>query len=58
MHHPLWILVPWVVFALAAGLKAWRLMALVRRQGLPLASSSERFREALERSWARDQRRP
>jgi len=58
MHHPLWILVPWVVFALAAGLKAWRLMALVRRQRLPLAGSSERFREALERSWARDQRRP
>lgn len=58
MHHPLWILVPWVVFALAAGLKAWRLMALVRRQRLPLATSSERFRESLERSWARDQRRP
>ena len=58
MHHPLWILVPWVVFALAAGLKAWRLMTLLRRQRLPLATSSERFREALERSWARDQRRP
>lgn len=56
---PLWLLVPWAVFAVAAGFRFWRLTALFRRHLLdaPTSSptSSERFRESLERIWERDQ---
>jgi hypothetical protein len=56
MHHPLWMLVPWAVFALAAGVHFWRLTALFRRQLPVQPSSTERFRQALERIWLQDQR--
>jgi hypothetical protein len=54
VNHPLWMLVPWAVFALAAGVKFWRLTSLFRRHliGRP-SPSSERFRQQLERIWAR-----
>jgi hypothetical protein len=58
MHHPLWMLVPWAVFALAAGVHFWRLTALFRRQLPVQPSSTERFRQALERIWLQDQRQP
>jgi hypothetical protein len=54
VNHPLWMLVPWAVFALAAGVKFWRLTSLFRRHLIGRSSpSSERFRQQLERIWAR-----
>jgi len=55
MDNPLWMLVPWAVFALAAGLKFWRITTLFRRNLLGVPSRTERFRQALERIWAKDQ---
>ena len=55
MDNPLWMLVPWAVFALAAGLKFWRITNLFRRNLLGVPSRTERFRELLERIWATDQ---
>ena len=55
MDNPLWMLVPWAVFALAAGLKFWRITNLFRRNLLGMPSRTERFRQALERIWAKDQ---
>ena len=55
MHF--WILVPWLVFAVAAGSKFWRLTTAFRRQALDTASSTESFRQTLEQTWQRDQGR-
>jgi hypothetical protein len=49
LMHQIWLLVPWGVFALAAGVKFWRLTQPFRRQ---LAEpSTEQVRASLERSW-------
>ena len=53
--NPLWMLVPWAVFAIAAGLKFWKLTALFRRNLLGVPTKTERFRQALERVWAKEQ---
>ena len=55
MDNPLWMLVPWAVFALAAGLKFWRITNLFRRNLLGVPSRTEHFRQVLERIWAKDQ---
>ena len=55
MSNPLWMLVPWLVFALAAGIKCWRLTTLFRNHLLGVPSRSERLRQMLERIWAKDQ---
>jgi hypothetical protein len=55
MH--LWILVPWLVLAIAAGTKFWRLTAVFRRKPKDTFSGTETFRQALEQTWQRDQRR-
>ena len=55
MDNPLWMLVPWAVFAVAAGLKFWRITTLFRRHLLGSPSGTERFRQSLERIWQRDQ---
>jgi hypothetical protein len=55
MDNPFWMLVPWAVFALAAGLKFWRITTLFRRNLLGMPSRTERFRQTLERIWATDQ---
>jgi hypothetical protein len=57
MENPLWMLVPWAVFAVAAGLKFWRITTLFRKNLLRVPSRTERFRQALERIWIRDQQR-
>jgi hypothetical protein len=56
MERPVWILLPWAIFALAMGLKVWRLYWAVRRSAWP-AVGVEPFRQSLERIWAKDQRR-
>jgi hypothetical protein len=53
MSNPLWMLVPWLVFAVAAGIKFWRLTALFRKHLLGFPSRTERLRQMLERIWAR-----
>ncbi len=55
--HPLWTLVPWVVFAIAAGLKFWAITSVFRRRTLSTASSTDQFRQALERIWMQDAQR-
>ena len=55
MSNPLWMLVPWAVFAIAAGIKFWRLTSLFRRHLSGAPPSTEQFRSSLERSWAKDQ---
>jgi hypothetical protein len=55
MDHPLWMLVPWAVFAVAAGLKMWRLGLLLRPNRMGTPSTTEQMRRSLERSWAKDQ---
>jgi hypothetical protein len=53
--NPLWMLVPWAVFALAAGIKFWRVTTVFRRDLLGAPTSTERFRQKLERIWQKDQ---
>jgi hypothetical protein len=48
------MLVPWAVFAVAAGIKFWRLTALFRRRVLDTPSRTERLRQNLERIWQRE----
>jgi len=55
MMH-VWILVPWLVFAVAAGTKFWHLTTIFRRQPLDASRRTETFRRALEQTWQRDQR--
>ncbi|MEB3185326.1 MAG: hypothetical protein VKM97_05520 [Cyanobacteriota bacterium] len=55
MDNPLWMLVPWAVLALAAGVKFWRITSLFRRHLLGVPSGTERFRQTLERIWAKGQ---
>jgi len=53
--EPLWMLLPWAIFAVAAGVKFWRLTALFRRHRPGVPSPTERFRQSLERTWQKDQ---
>ena len=54
MDHTIWLLVPWLVFAVGMGLKAWKLTRLMYRQLRSCAWGMERFRAELERTWQRD----
>ena len=55
VSNPLWMLVPWAVFALASAIKFWRLTALFRKHLLGIPSKTERMRQTLERIWQEDQ---
>lgn len=64
MDQPIWLLVPWLVFAIAAVLKAWKIGRLVnnrlinnqlRSQRSDSAGGIERFRAELELGWRRSQ---
>jgi hypothetical protein len=55
MDNPLWMMLPWAVFAVAAGFKFWRLTSLFRRHLLGTPTDTEQFRRTLERIWAKDQ---
>jgi hypothetical protein len=55
MDHPLWLLVPWLVFAVGMGSKVWKLGLLLNRQLLSSRWGIERFRAGLERTWRRNQ---
>jgi len=55
MTNPLWMLVPWAVFALAAGVKFWRLTSAWRHRGMSTATNPDQFRQSLERIWQQDE---
>ena len=55
--NTLWVLVPWAMFAIAAGVRFWRLTALFRRHLLGIPARTDRFRQALERVWQKNQQK-
>ena len=64
MDQPIWLLVPWLVFAVAAVLKAWKIGRLInnrlvdnqlRSQRRDTAVGLESFRAELELGWRRGQ---
>lgn len=64
MDQPIWLLVPWLVFAIAAMLKAWKIGRLINNrlinnqlhsQRRDTAGGLERFRAELELGWQRSQ---
>jgi hypothetical protein len=64
MDQPIWLLVPWLVFAVAAALKAWKIGRLVNNrlvnnlllsQRRDTTGGIERFRAELELGWQRSQ---
>jgi hypothetical protein len=55
MTNSLWMLVPWAVFAVAAGVKFWRLTSAWRQRGTT-NKSTDQFRRSLERIWQKDQK--
>ena len=64
MDQPIWLLVPWLVFAIAAVLKAWKIGRLInnrvinnqlRSQRRDTPGGIERFRAELELGWRRGQ---
>ena len=64
MDQPIWLLVPWLVFAIAAALKAWKIGRLINKQLIDkqllsqrrdTSGGIERFRAELELGWRRGQ---
>ncbi len=53
--NTLWVLVPWAVFAIAAGVRFWRLTAQFPQNLLGVPTKTELFRQALERVWQKGQ---
>jgi len=49
------MLVPWAVFAIGAGFKFWRLTTVFRKNLDGTTTKTERFRQALEQIWQKDQ---
>jgi hypothetical protein len=55
MAQPIQLLLPWLVFAIALGLKTWKVSRLINRQVRSSPWGMERFRAALERNWQRSE---
>jgi len=51
------MLVLWLVFAVAAVIKFWRLGAQFKKCPKGTSKSTEEFRKTLERIWAKNQQR-
>lgn len=54
-NHPLWMLMPWAIFASAALIKFWRVTTLYRRHHWGTPSCTETFRQILEQNWEKGQ---
>jgi len=54
MPEQSWLLVPWCVFAVAAGIKFWQLNRGIRNQLRRPRPSTAAFRRTLERIWQLD----
>ena len=55
MENPLWMLAPWALVAVGAGVKFWRLTKVFRQQVVSTTTSTERFRQTLEQNWQKDE---
>ena len=55
MAHPIGLLLPWLVFAIAVRLKTWNTYRMINRQLRNSPWGMERFRAALERNWQRSE---
>ena len=55
MAHPIGLLLPWLVFAIAVGLKTWNTYRMISRLVRNSPWGMERFRAALERNWLRSE---
>ena len=55
MENPLWMLAPWALFAVAAGVKFWRLTKVFRQRVVSTTTSTEQFRQTLEQNWQKDE---
>jgi len=55
MAHPIGLLLPWLVFAIAVGFKTWNTYRMINRQVRNSPWGMERFRAALERNWKRSE---
>jgi hypothetical protein len=55
MENPIWMLVPWAVFAVALAIKAWRFAAVLRRHLIARPVTTDQARQSLERIWQRGQ---
>ena len=53
--HPLLILLPWAVFAVALALKVLKFGSALKRHVVTPPSSTDQFRQILERIWAQEQ---
>ena len=56
MTNPLWILVPWAVFAVALALKVLKFGSALKRHLIAPPPSTVQFRQSLERIWAQEQK--
>jgi hypothetical protein len=56
MENPLWMLVPWLVFAIGMGVKFWRLGVVLNKFLGNRPPTTEAFRRTLERIWTKDQK--
>ena len=53
--HPLGILLPWAVFAVALALKVLKFGSALKRHVVAPTPSTDQFRQILERIWAQQQ---
>ena len=52
--HPLLLLVPWAVFAVALALKVLKFGSALKRHLIAPPPSTDQFRQILERIWAQE----
>ena len=55
MAYPIGLQLPWLVFAIAVGIKTWKVCRLINRQVRSSPWGMERFRASLERNWQRSE---
>ena len=56
IDNPLWILVPWAVFAVALAFKVLKFGKALKRHLTAQTPSIDQFRQSLERIWVQEQR--
>jgi hypothetical protein len=52
--NPIWILVPWAVFAVALALKVLKFGKALKRHLIAPTPSTDQFRQSLERIWEKE----
>ena len=52
--NPIWILVPWTVFAVALALKFLKFGKALKRHLIAPPLSTDQFRQSLERIWKQE----